>query len=172
MVSANSRARSEIVYGRARWTRGGVAARGGHANGRKVIGAGMAWRLQRATIPYRCIADAARSPRIPPFREVAASRRRPLARPARVEVAPGIHWLRMPLPFALDHINLWLLAEDDGYTLVDCGYGDATTRALWERHFATTLVGSRSAASSRRTAIPTISAMRRGSPRASAAPSR
>ena len=45
----------------------------------------------------------------------------------------------MPLPFALDHVNLWLLASADGYTLVDCGYGDAATRALWERHFATTL---------------------------------
>jgi glyoxylase-like metal-dependent hydrolase (beta-lactamase superfamily II) len=58
---------------------------------------------------------------------------------AALQVAPGILWLRMPLPFALDHINLWLLAEDDGYALVDCGYGDAATRALWERHFETTL---------------------------------
>ncbi len=57
-----------------------------------------------------------------------------------IEIAPRIRWLRMPLPFALDHINLWLLADDDGSTLVDCGYGDAATRALWERHFATTLV--------------------------------
>src|SRR5262245_50264100 len=56
-----------------------------------------------------------------------------------IEVAPGIHWLRMPLPFALDHINLWLLEDDDGATLVDCGYGDAATRAIWERHFETTL---------------------------------
>jgi hypothetical protein len=57
-----------------------------------------------------------------------------------VEIAPGILWLRMPLPFALNHINLWLLADDDGgTTLVDCGYGDAATRALWERHFATTI---------------------------------
>ena len=47
----------------------------------------------------------------------------------------------MPLPFALDHINLWLIAEDDGFTLVDCGFGDAATRAVWERHFATTLAG-------------------------------
>jgi glyoxylase-like metal-dependent hydrolase (beta-lactamase superfamily II) len=58
-----------------------------------------------------------------------------------IEVVPGLAWLRMPLPFALDHINLWLQAEDDGFTLVDCGYGDAATRALWERHFATTLAG-------------------------------
>jgi len=56
-----------------------------------------------------------------------------------IEVAPRIHWLRMPLPFALDHINLWLLEDDDGFTLVDCGYGDAATRALWERHFETRL---------------------------------
>ncbi|MEO8305241.1 MAG: MBL fold metallo-hydrolase [Betaproteobacteria bacterium] len=56
-----------------------------------------------------------------------------------IEIAPRILWLRMPLPFALDHINLWLLVDDDGTTLVDCGFGDAATRALWERHFTTTL---------------------------------
>jgi glyoxylase-like metal-dependent hydrolase (beta-lactamase superfamily II) len=56
-----------------------------------------------------------------------------------VEIATRVLWLRMPLPFALDHINLWLLAEDDGFTLVDCGFGDLTTRALWEHQIATTL---------------------------------
>src|SRR5512135_3243506 len=54
-------------------------------------------------------------------------------------VAPGLLWLRMPLPFALDHINLWLHAEPGGFALVDCGFGIDATRALWERHFATTL---------------------------------
>ena len=49
------------------------------------------------------------------------------------EVAPGIHWLSMPLPFKLDHINLWLLQEDDGWTIVDTGIGNAETRALWEK---------------------------------------
>ena len=68
----------------------------------------------------------------------------PLAAPpapgATLEIAPGVLWLRMPLPFALDHINLWLLPESDGgCTLVDCGFGDLATRALWERHAATTL---------------------------------
>ncbi len=56
-----------------------------------------------------------------------------------IEVAPRIHWLRMPLPFALDHINLWLLADDDAFTLVDCGYGNGATRALWEQHFKAVL---------------------------------
>jgi glyoxylase-like metal-dependent hydrolase (beta-lactamase superfamily II) len=57
------------------------------------------------------------------------------------EVAPGLWWLRMPLPFALDHINLWLCADQDGWVQIDCGYGDGTTRSLWEQHFARTLEG-------------------------------
>ena len=28
-----------------------------------------------------------------------------------VEVAPGVFWLRMGLPFALNHINLWMLRD-------------------------------------------------------------
>ena len=59
------------------------------------------------------------------------------------EVAPGLWWIRMPLPFALDHINLWLARERDGrWTAIDTGYGSDATRALWERHFATTLAGA------------------------------
>jgi glyoxylase-like metal-dependent hydrolase (beta-lactamase superfamily II) len=57
------------------------------------------------------------------------------------EVAPGVLWLRMPLPFALDHINLWLLTDGGGWTQIDCGYGDAPTRALWNSHFSSTLEG-------------------------------
>ena len=56
-------------------------------------------------------------------------------------MADGIWWIRMPLPFALDHINLWILADGDGFTLVDCGYGVEATWSLWERHFAQTLAG-------------------------------
>ena len=48
------------------------------------------------------------------------------------EVVPGVHWLRMALPFALDHINLWLLEDGPGLVMVDCGLGDAATREIWE----------------------------------------
>jgi glyoxylase-like metal-dependent hydrolase (beta-lactamase superfamily II) len=48
-----------------------------------------------------------------------------------LQVAPGIYWLSMPLPFALDHINLWLVDEDDGWTVIDTGIGNAATRDLW-----------------------------------------
>jgi glyoxylase-like metal-dependent hydrolase (beta-lactamase superfamily II) len=47
-------------------------------------------------------------------------------------VAPGVHWLRMPLPFALDHINLWLLEDGAQWVIVDCGFGNDATRALWK----------------------------------------
>lgn len=53
-----------------------------------------------------------------------------------LEVAPGVRWLRMSLPFQLDHINLWLLEDDAGWSIVDTGIGDAPTRELWERIFA------------------------------------
>jgi glyoxylase-like metal-dependent hydrolase (beta-lactamase superfamily II) len=56
-----------------------------------------------------------------------------------VAVAPGVHWLRMPLPFALDHINLWLLRDGGGWLLVDCGYGGDTTREIWQTHRAALL---------------------------------
>jgi glyoxylase-like metal-dependent hydrolase (beta-lactamase superfamily II) len=55
------------------------------------------------------------------------------------EVAPGVHWLRMSLPFQLDHINLWALEDGDGLTLVDTGLGNEATRALWEAAFASQL---------------------------------
>jgi len=51
------------------------------------------------------------------------------------EVAPGVHWLRMPLPFRLNHINLWLIEEDGGFVVVDTGYADDPSRAIWERLF-------------------------------------
>ena len=59
------------------------------------------------------------------------------------QVAPGIRWLRMPLPFALNHINLWLLDDGDGITVIDTGLGLPDTRALWEQIFADELDGKR-----------------------------
>ena len=50
-----------------------------------------------------------------------------------IAVAPGIHWLSMPLPFALDHINLWVVRDEGGWAIVDTGIGNAQTRTLWER---------------------------------------
>jgi glyoxylase-like metal-dependent hydrolase (beta-lactamase superfamily II) len=56
-------------------------------------------------------------------------------------IAPGIRWLRMRLPFALNHINLWLLEDGAGWTIVDCGYALDETRDAWQRIFAEDLAG-------------------------------
>ena len=60
-------------------------------------------------------------------------------------LVPGVHWMRMPLPFALDHINLWLLADardgNPGWTAVDCGVANDATRAGWEQVFAGAMDG-------------------------------
>lgn len=51
-------------------------------------------------------------------------------------VAPGVAWVRMPLPFALDHINLWVLQDGDGLTLVDSGIALDSTRRHWNEVLA------------------------------------
>ena len=60
-------------------------------------------------------------------------------------VAPGVRWLRMGLPFALNHINLWLLRDVQdgiqGWTIVDCGIDDSATRQNWVQIFANELQG-------------------------------
>jgi len=69
-----------------------------------------------------------------------------------LQVAPGIKWLRMGLPFALDHINLWLLRDEmdgdtepgrpvQGWTVVDCCISRAESKAQWESVFAHELDG-------------------------------
>lgn len=50
-----------------------------------------------------------------------------------MEVAAGVRWLRMPLPFILGHINLWLLDDGDGLTIVDTGLHEPDTHAVWNR---------------------------------------
>jgi glyoxylase-like metal-dependent hydrolase (beta-lactamase superfamily II) len=68
---------------------------------------------------------------------------------ATLPVADGVRWLRMKLPFALDHINLWLLRDHEdtpqglreGWAIVDCGIDNAETRAAWEQVFAHELQG-------------------------------
>ena len=62
-----------------------------------------------------------------------------------IRVAPGVKWLRMVLPFALDHINLWLLRDRidgrDGWTVVDTCIDHPESRAAWAQVFANELDG-------------------------------
>jgi glyoxylase-like metal-dependent hydrolase (beta-lactamase superfamily II) len=66
-----------------------------------------------------------------------------------VQVAPGVAWLRMQLPFALNHINLWLLEDNcdaasgkpSSWTIIDCGVANDATRNAWETIFVEQLRG-------------------------------
>ena len=49
-----------------------------------------------------------------------------------IEASPGIFWLRLPLPFRLDHVNIYLIEDGDGFTLIDTGIDNSATKALWE----------------------------------------
>lgn len=58
-----------------------------------------------------------------------------------VEVAEGVLWIRFRLPYALDHVNLYLIEDGDGWVLVDTGLGNDATREAWEALFAGALRG-------------------------------
>jgi len=60
----------------------------------------------------------------------------PPARGQMTEVAPGVHWIRMPLPYALNHINLWALDDGDGWALVDTGVRTEEAAQVWRELFA------------------------------------
>jgi glyoxylase-like metal-dependent hydrolase (beta-lactamase superfamily II) len=46
-------------------------------------------------------------------------------------ISPGLHGVRLALPFALDHVNIWLVEDGDGWTVVDTGLADEPTRERW-----------------------------------------
>ncbi|MGH7004378.1 MAG: MBL fold metallo-hydrolase [Alphaproteobacteria bacterium] len=73
-----------------------------------------------------------------PFRDVGTG----LPGPGEtLEVAPGVHWIRMPLPYKLDHINLWLLEDGEGWVLVDTGISSNKTKGLWRNVFEAKGIG-------------------------------
>ncbi len=48
------------------------------------------------------------------------------------EISPGLLWARLPLPFRLDHVNVWLLEDDDGWTVIDTGCATPELFDVWE----------------------------------------
>lgn len=47
------------------------------------------------------------------------------------EVAPGILWMRLPLPMQLDHVNIYALDDGDGWTVIDTGFDSPKARGIW-----------------------------------------
>jgi glyoxylase-like metal-dependent hydrolase (beta-lactamase superfamily II) len=58
-----------------------------------------------------------------------------------IEVAPGILWIRLPLPFRLNHINIYVIEDDDGWAILDTGIANETTRSVWEALVSGPLAG-------------------------------
>ncbi len=58
-------------------------------------------------------------------------------------VAPGIRWLRLPLPYRLDHVNIYLLRNGDGWTALDCGLGTDACRDAWDAALSGPLAGQK-----------------------------
>ena len=52
-----------------------------------------------------------------------------------VEVMPGVLWVRLKLPFRLNHVNIYLLADGDGWAMVDSGFGNEESIAAWTTLF-------------------------------------
>ena len=48
------------------------------------------------------------------------------------EVAPGVLWMRLPLPMKLDHVNVYALDEGDGWTIIDTGFSSKRGKAIWQ----------------------------------------
>lgn len=52
-----------------------------------------------------------------------------------VEITPGVLWIRLELPFRLNHVNIYLLEDGDGWAMVDTGIGNDATIAAWTKLF-------------------------------------
>ncbi|MGH1464390.1 MAG: MBL fold metallo-hydrolase [Cognatishimia sp.] len=65
----------------------------------------------------------------------------PPAEGEAIKVAPGVLWMRLPLPMALDHVNVYALDEGDSWTVVDTGFSSRRTRAIWQKLMQGPLAG-------------------------------
>ncbi|MEM8730997.1 MAG: MBL fold metallo-hydrolase [Pseudomonadota bacterium] len=66
----------------------------------------------------------------------------PPARGEAIEIAPGVLWMRLPLPMRLDHVNVYALDDGDaGWTIIDTGFSTQMTRDIWADLLAGPLQG-------------------------------
>ncbi|HUN40662.1 MAG TPA: MBL fold metallo-hydrolase [Acetobacteraceae bacterium] len=60
-----------------------------------------------------------------------------------IQITTGVLWFRLPLPYRLDHVNIYLLEDDDGWAVLDTGLGTSACRAAWDAILAGPLAGQR-----------------------------
>lgn len=59
------------------------------------------------------------------------------------DITPDIKWLRLGLPFRLNHVNVWLLRDGEGWAIIDTGLGAQFTKDIWEQVFGEALQGAK-----------------------------
>jgi glyoxylase-like metal-dependent hydrolase (beta-lactamase superfamily II) len=60
-----------------------------------------------------------------------------------IEIAPGLFWARLPLPYAPFHVNTYLIEDHEGWIAVETGLNDAATHHAWDAILAGPLKGGR-----------------------------
>ena len=60
-----------------------------------------------------------------------------------IQIAPGVLWMRLPLPYRLDHVNIYLLEDNGGWAVLDTGLATSACRAAWDAILAGPLAGQR-----------------------------
>ena len=53
-----------------------------------------------------------------------------------LKIAEGVYWVKMNLPFALNHINLWVLEDNNAWTIIDTGIASAEIKSNWRKCFS------------------------------------
>ncbi|WP_236940051.1 MBL fold metallo-hydrolase [Falsihalocynthiibacter arcticus] len=78
-------------------------------------------------------------------RKIAAGIRYPFETPPAegeaITVAPGVLWMRLPLPMKLDHVNVYAFDDGESWTIVDTGFDTKRTREIWRDLMAGPLEG-------------------------------
>lgn len=49
-----------------------------------------------------------------------------------IKVADGVLWMRLPLPMALDHVNVYALDDGESWTVIDTGIHSKRSIRIWE----------------------------------------
>ena len=126
--------------------------------------AGLQRPVRRATSSRRTRPSRSSAPSSDgPGPRVTRSRSGRALRAVVTDLGGGVHRVTLPLPWALDHVHCYAIADDDGWTIVDAGLGTPGTLRRWEERAAGARRPVRCGASSSRTTTPTTSAAARSS---------
>lgn len=60
-----------------------------------------------------------------------------------IEIRPGLHWTRFPVPMKIGHVNVYLIRDGDGWAVIDTGLGDEPTISTWQSLLGGALAGYR-----------------------------